>query len=66
MIKNSWKNIKRDRNNRSERQKADTLQAKIFNECLREASRKRNLREASRKRNQKTFGKCLRLFSFNT
>ena len=57
MIKNSWKNIKRDRNNRSERQKADTLQAKIFNECL---------QEASRKRNQKTFGKCLRLFSFNT
>ena len=40
MIKNSWKYIKRDRNNRSERQKADTLQAKIFNECLREANRK--------------------------
>ena len=25
MIKNSWKNIKRHRNNRSERQKADTF-----------------------------------------
>ena len=30
---------------------------KFFNECLREASRKRNL---------KTFRKCSRLFSFNT
>ena len=55
--KNSRKNIKRDRNNRSERQKGATLQAKIFNECL---------REANRKRNQKTFGKYSRLFSFNT
>ena len=32
--KNGQKNIKRDRNNRSERQKAGTLTAKVFNECF--------------------------------
>ena len=32
IIKNSQKNNKRDRNNGSERKKADPLQAKIFNE----------------------------------
>ena len=40
----------------SERQKADTLQAKIFNGCL---------RETKGKRYQKTFRKCSRPFSFN-
>ena len=40
--KNSWKNIKKDRNNWSKRQKADTLQAKQQNSKLQEVDKQRH------------------------
>ena len=55
--KSSPKNIKNDRKNWSESQKADTLQTKIFNECL---------QETKGKQNQKFFRRCSTPLLFNT